>query len=63
MNKPFHEMTDDALLQEWRHWNEKIRNASGWGASLAAAAEFRADIARALARRGLPAPPEPEDGR
>lgn len=57
MDKPYREMTDDELLSEWRKWDGKIRAALSWGGSLAAAAEFRADAASEMRRRGLPAPP------
>ena len=47
------DMTEDELQIEWRHWNSIIAAATGWGASLAAANEFRRDCERELRRRGL----------
>lgn len=46
------EKTVDELWEEYRFWNEKITNASDWGAALAAANEFRRDILAELHWRG-----------
>lgn len=51
MDKPFREMTDDELQAEWQKWDDKISNATGWGAALSAADEFRTDAAREIQRR------------
>ena len=47
------DLSDDALKEEYRTWNRKIREAKSWGAALAAAAEFREDCLKELKRRGL----------
>lgn len=41
INKPIRDLTNDELLSEWHYWNDKIKNAKGWGAALAAANGFR----------------------
>lgn len=56
---PFNEMTDEALLAEYRTWDHKIREATSWGAALAAADSFRRSARRVLERRGVPIPDEP----
>lgn len=30
-SKPFADMTADELAAEWRHWDQEIANAEGWG--------------------------------
>lgn len=40
-DKPLCEMSLEDLLAERARWNREIENATGWGASLAAAAEMR----------------------
>ena len=47
------DMTNDELQIEWRHWNSVIAEATGLGAPLATANEFRRDCERELRRRGL----------
>lgn len=51
-SKPFSEMTLDELRAEHEHWDKKIREATGWGAAVGAADEFRRDCAREIRRRG-----------
>lgn len=50
-NKPFHHMTDQELREEHAYWDERIRSATSWGGSVAAANEFRSTIARILSVR------------
>lgn len=50
-NKPFAEMTLGELWAEYDLWNGKIANAPAWGASVAAAAEFRDGCAAWIKRR------------
>jgi hypothetical protein len=45
--------SDDGLAAEWHYWNDKIATATGWGAALAAADEFRASCQREINRRGI----------
>lgn len=52
-SKPLCDMTDAELRDERAHWNQLIVDATGWGAALAAAAEFRDDCDRELDRRAL----------
>lgn len=52
-DKNFRDMTDAELRAEHDHWDDKIRNATGWGGALAAADEFRRACRREAARRGL----------
>jgi hypothetical protein len=47
------ELSDKALIAEWAKWDGKIRAAKSWGASLTAAAEFRADCEREMRLRKL----------
>lgn len=53
---PVKGLTDEKLLAEWHHWNNKIINAPSWGASLAAANEFRIECEREMRRREIPIP-------
>lgn len=50
------DLTDDELLAEWHQWNDKIKNATGWGAAVGAADGFRRGCAQELRRRELPVP-------
>lgn len=50
-DKSFRDMTDDELMAERAKWNQKVVDAPGWGAAVAAAAGFRAGCDRELARR------------
>lgn len=50
--------SDKGVLAEWRYWNDKIKAATGWGAALAAADEFRRCAESELRRRGLAVPSE-----
>ncbi len=50
-DKAFHEMTDAELRIEADKWDAKIRNATGWGAAVAAADSFRKQCERELDRR------------
>ena len=52
MSKSLSEMTIGELWAEYHHWNDKICASTGWGAALAAAAEFRRDTILELRRRG-----------
>jgi hypothetical protein len=54
ISKPFRDMTDNELREEWKMWDEKVRNASGWGAAVAVANSFRKNCERELEHRGLP---------
>lgn len=45
------DMTPQELWDELNYWNEEIQNATSWGSSLAAAAEFRRDIEIEILRR------------
>lgn len=56
MSKPFVQMSEAELREEWHRWNEEIEGATSWGAALAVADEFRTDIALELRRRGLEMP-------
>ncbi len=51
MSKSLKEMTDAELYAEWRRWDDKISNATGWGAALAAADEFRRAVSREIQLR------------
>jgi hypothetical protein len=51
--KPTPQMTTEELIAEWHRWDDEIRNATGWGAALAAANEARRDVENKLAQRGL----------
>lgn len=48
--------TTEELRAEWHQWNDNIKNATGWGAAVGAADEFRRDCARELERRGEKVP-------
>ncbi|MBS9720213.1 MazG-like family protein [Tianweitania sp. BSSL-BM11] len=50
-DKPFREMTDEELAAERDRWDQKIKNASGWGAALAVADSFRRNCDRQIERR------------
>lgn len=50
-DKPFREMTDSELHAEFEKQDRKIREATGWGAALAAASNSRSSCARELRRR------------
>lgn len=52
LSKPFADMPADELIAEWRHWDQAIANAKGWGAALAAADEFRRACEMHLKRLG-----------
>lgn len=47
------DMTDEQLLAEHENWDRNIRNATSWGAALAAADEFRKECLLEINRRGL----------
>jgi hypothetical protein len=47
------EMTNEELKMEWKMWDEKIKNATSWGAALAAAVEFKKDCEREMRLRGV----------
>lgn len=51
-DKPFREMTDSELHAEFEYWDKQIREATAWGAALAAADSFRSSCARELEQRG-----------
>lgn len=57
MGKAIRDLTDEELVAEWKYWDEKIRSATGWGASLAAADEFRRQCESQIRLRGLMLPP------
>jgi hypothetical protein len=50
---PIRELSDTQLLEEWDYWDNKIRDATSWGASLAAADEFRRACEGEIRRRGI----------
>lgn len=50
-NKAFKDMTLQELHNEVGYWNDVITSATSWGASLAAADEFRTDAMREIERR------------
>ena len=52
-SKPFRDMTDDELRAEFETWDNKVRTATGWGASLMQAAKWRDACERLLHERGL----------
>lgn len=52
-DKRLSEMTNAEVLAEWSKWDDQIKNATGWGAAVGAADEFRTDAARELHRRGI----------
>lgn len=56
VGKKIRDLSDDELLAEWHQWNDKIKNAPGWGAAVGAADEFRRTCAQELRRRELPVP-------
>lgn len=61
-NKPFREMSDAELREQWALWDAEVRNAPGWGAAVATADSFRGGCEAELKRRGLspqPNPPSP----
>ncbi len=45
------DLDDAALLEEWHKWDAMINEAKSWGASLAAADEFRKECTREMERR------------
>lgn len=51
-DKPFADMTADELAEQWRYWDRIIARAPGWGASLAAADDFRSACEMHLRRLG-----------
>jgi hypothetical protein len=51
VGKRFEDMTLAELHDERDHWQTKISEATGWGAALAAAAEFRKECDVWIARR------------
>lgn len=53
MNKSLKDMTDTELSHELDAWESRIQNADSWGASLAAADEFRKAVKREIARRAV----------
>lgn len=56
---PISNLTDEALLAEWREWDIKVRTAPRWGSALAAAVEFCTIREREIRRRGLKHPGAP----
>lgn len=47
------QLSDEALIAEYRMWEKKIAEATSWGAALTAASEFRRACRSELKRRGL----------
>jgi hypothetical protein len=47
------DLTDVQLAAQWQNWNNKITNATNWGASLTAANEFRRECEREINERGI----------
>jgi len=43
-NKSLKDMTDEELKNELHYWDGEVANATAWGASIAAADEFRRNI-------------------
>ena len=54
--QPISELSDEDLIAEWHHWNDEIKAATGWGAALAAADEFRRACEQQIEKRGLKTP-------
>jgi hypothetical protein len=52
-DKNVRDMTNEELLAEYVKWRDKVASATGWGAALAAADEFRTDALREIKRRGI----------
>ena len=52
-DKPFGEMTDAELRIEFERWDREVREATGWGAALAQAAEWRDACERLMRCRGI----------
>lgn len=55
-SKPLGDMSDDELIAEWRHWDDRIKGATSWGAGIAAADGFRKEAAREMRRRSIEMP-------
>jgi hypothetical protein len=51
VNKHWSEMTLSELHAEKAHWDKVISEATGWGAALSAADEFRRGCERAIKHR------------
>jgi hypothetical protein len=47
------DQSDEELLKEYQYWNDKVKNATSWGAALTAADEFRRECYREINLRGL----------
>jgi len=47
------DLSDEQIIKEYYHWDDKVRNATAWGAALAAANEFRRDCLMQIQLRGL----------
>ena len=52
-DKPFAEMTDAELKNEFERWDREVREATSWGAALAQAGKWRDACERLLLERGL----------
>lgn len=56
MGKQISELTDEELEAEYKKWDEYISNATGWGAALTAADEFRTACAKEMLHRKVNRP-------
>lgn len=54
--KTIHDLSDVELLKEFHDWDNKIKNATNWGAALSVAHEFRRYSEIELCRRGIKIP-------
>ena len=52
-DKPFVEMTDAELRAEFARWDREVCEATGWGAALMQAAQWRDACECLLFQRGL----------
>ncbi len=46
------DLSDNALLKERDEWDRRIKDAQSWGASVAAAIEFKRECEEEMRRRG-----------
>jgi hypothetical protein len=53
MDKSLFELSDGELVSEYNLWNNKVKDATAWGAALAAADKFRKECWLEMQHRGL----------
>ena len=51
MGKQISDLTDDELALEFKKWDDYIKDATGWGAALTAADEFRSACEKEMRKR------------